>query len=142
MKKNKFVLIISIVMALAILLGSTLAVWSWRSNNSQKTNVTFTATPNFSCSADGGGNITQNDAELIPTFCTNDPYVIRRTITTSVVNNSDGPIYMELWLKINSIGQELSNSKNFRYALTDSATSCTSGNILASGNFNGKPIIK
>lgn len=141
MNKNinkKYILIIPIILAILLLLGGTYAVWSWRSNESSKTNVTLTTTQNYSCSADGGGNITTEDVTLIPTFCTNDPYVIRRTITTNVVNGTNGNIYMDLWLKVNNISEEISNSNNFKYALTDSATSCTSGNVLAQGTLNEK----
>ena len=138
MNKKK-VLIISLILVLLIIFSSsTYAYWKWRSDASNKTNITFTTGYNFSCSADGGGNITQNDATLIPTYCTNSPYVIKRTVTTNVVNNSGRNIYMDLWLKVNNIGQELSNSQYFSYALTDSPDGCTSGTVLSSGTFNGK----
>ena len=44
---------------------------------------------------------------------------------------------MDMWLTINSIGSGLSQSNNFKYALTTSSSSCTS-NVISSGNFNGK----
>ena len=44
---------------------------------------------------------------------------------------------MDMWLNINSIGSGLSNSQNFKYALTTSSSSCTS-NVITEGTFYGK----
>ena len=135
--KDKRVIIIFIVLGVIIaILGGTLAYWSWTSNNTQKTNITFTTGANFSCSADGGGNIT-NTNYFVPTDCTNSTYAIKRTITTSITNSGSNPVYMDMWLNIDSIGSGLSNSNNFKYALTTSGTNCTTG-VVSHGNFNGK----
>ena len=127
-------MILSVVIAL---LGGTLAYWNWQSTNAQKTNVTFTVNSTFSCSANGGGNITSNDIMLAPADCTNSTYAIQRTVTTNITNNGSDPVYMDLWLNVVSIGSGLSNSQNFKYALTTDSTSCTNG-VVSSGNFYGK----
>ena len=135
--KDRKVLTIIIVLAIVFtILGGTLAYWSWTSNNTQKTNVTFTVGANFSCSADGGGTIT-NTSYFVPTECTNSTYAIQKTITTSITNSGNEPVYLDMWLTVNSIGSGLASSSNFKYALTTSSNSCTT-NVLAQGNFNGK----
>ena len=45
-----------------LIIGSTFAYWSWQTNSSQLTEVTFTIASGFTCGADGGGNITSNNA--------------------------------------------------------------------------------
>ena len=135
--ENRRVITIFIVLSIIFaILGGTLAYWSWISDNTQKTNVTFTVGANFSCSADGGGNIT-NTNYFVPTDCTNSTYAIKREITTNITNSGSNPVYMDMWLNINSIGSGLSNSNNFKYALTTSGTNCTTG-VVSQGNFNGK----
>ena len=136
MKDNKYLIpVLLIATVIVTIMGGTLAYWNWQTTNAQKTNVTFTISANFSCGADGGGNITSNT--LAPTDCTNSTYAIKRTITTSITNSGADPVYMDLWLNINSIGTGLSNSENFRYVLSTSSSSCTSG-IVSKGNFKGK----
>ena len=137
MDNNKKITILMILSVVIALLGGTLAYWNWQSTNEQKTNVTFTVNSTFSCSADGGGNITSNDVMLAPTDCTNSTYAIQRTVTTNITNNGSNPVYMDLWLNVVSIGSGLSNSNNFKYALTTDSTSCTTG-VVSSGNFYGK----
>ena len=44
---------------------------------------------------------------------------------------------MDLWLNVVSMGEGLRNSDNFKYALTTSESSCTTG-VEASGTFKGK----
>ncbi|MBR7042214.1 MAG: hypothetical protein IKI04_01805, partial [Bacilli bacterium] len=98
--KDKRIISIFIVLGVIIaILGGTLAYWSWSSTNEQKTNVTFTTGANFSCSADGGGNIT-NTNYFVPTDCTNSTYAIKRTITTSITNTGSNPVYLDMWLNI------------------------------------------
>ena len=136
MKDKRIISIFIILGVIIAILGGTLAYWSWSSTNAQKTNITFTTGANFSCSADGGGNIT-NTNYFVPTDCTNSTYAIKRTITTSITNSGSNPVYLDMWLNINSIGSGLSQSNNFKYALTTSSSSCTTG-VVSQGNFNGK----
>ena len=136
-KNNKIGIILIILVVIITIIGSTFAYWSWQTASNQQTAVTFTVNPGFSCSADGGGNITSNDKQIIPATCTNNTYAIKRTVTVSpTITNNDGDIYMDLWLKVNSIGSGLANSQNFKYALTTSASNCTTG-VISQGNFNG-----
>ena len=136
-KDNKYLIPIMLIVGVIIwILGGTLAYWNWQSSTAQKTEVTFTVGTNFSCGANGGGNIT-NSTYFAPTTCDNSTYALKRTITTSLTNTGTDPVYMDLWLNVVSMGEGLRNSDNFKYALTTSESSCTTG-VEASGTFKGK----
>ena len=137
-KKTMFTILI--VACLVILLtGGTYAYLSWTSSNDDNTNVTFTKGEGFSCSADGGGNITTGEVSLMPTDCTkNSSHVIKREITVNTtITDINMPIYMDLWLNVNSMGTALSNSSNLKYSLTTSSTNCKT-DVVKTGTFNGK----
>ena len=137
-KQDKTIIFIIIAVTIITVIGSTFAYFTWISNTSQRTTVSFTSGAGFSCSANGGGNINSNDIALAPTTCTDTARAIKRTVTVSpTITQNDGDIYLDMWLKVNSIGSGLSNSQNFKYALTTDGTSCTSGTVVAQGNFNG-----
>ena len=139
-KKKKVMGVLITLTIIFTIIGSTFAYLSWSSSEEQKTNVTFTKGEGFSCSVNGGGNITTGEVILMPTVVNDSTtsYYIKRTITVNpTITDSLLPIYMDLWLDINSLGTGLSNSLNFKYALTTSSTSPTTG-VVSSGNFNGK----
>jgi len=120
-------------------MGGSLAYWNWNTTEGQQTNVVFTVTQDFSCAADGGGNVTSNDVSLAPTTCTDTSRAIKRKVTvTPTLNRDSMTLSMDLWLTINSLGEELRKSNNFRYVLTTSGNSCEEGTIMASGNFKGR----
>ena len=139
-KKKKVMGVLFTLTIIFTVMGSTFAYLSWSSSEEQKTQVTFTKGEGFSCSVNGGGNITTGDVILMPTVVNDSTtsYYIKRTITVNpTITDSLLPVYMDLWLDINSLGTGLSNSLNFKYALTTSSTSPTTG-VVSSGNFNGK----
>ena len=139
-KKKKVMVVLFTLTIIFTIIGSTFAYLSWSSSEEQKTNVTFTKGEGFSCSVNGGGNIAEGDVILMPTVVNDSTtsYYIKRTITVKpTITDSLLPIYMDLWLDINSLGTGLSNSLNLKYALTTSSTSPTTG-VVSSGNFNGK----
>ena len=131
LKSKKIIIVIAILVTLIAIFGSTYAYWTWRS--ASNTMVNFTVTSDFSCSADGGGNITGSGISLIPATCTNTDHVIKRTITTNVNKLGSNNVYMDLWLNINSIGSYLANNADFKYTLS-TTDSCTT-NIIANGTF-------
>ena len=114
-------------------MGGSLAYFTWQTSESQKTEVTFTVEKQFSCSADGGGNITSSS--LVPTSC-NSNNAIKRTIKTIPQITGTKTIYMNLWLDVKEIGEGLSNSNNLKYVLSTSSTSCETS-VVSSGTFNG-----
>lgn len=137
-KKTMFTILI-VLGLIIVFTGGTYAYLSWASNSDDNTNVTFTKGEGFSCSADGGGNITTGEVSLMPTDCTkNSSHVIKREITVNTtITDINMPIYMDLWLNVNSMGTALSNSSNLKYSLTTSSTNCAT-DVVKSGTFNGK----
>ena len=135
MKKKIIITILFVLGIIFSLMGGTLAYWSWQSSEIEQTAVTFTVTPDFTCSADAGGHITSNDRMLAPTDCMDPEYAIQRTITTSSTTAGDKVISMDLWLNINHVDANLLNSSNFKYAITKNKNSCTSG-VINSGVIN------
>lgn len=131
-KKKLIILIVSIIALILLIIGGTYAFITWSSNENQTTNVTFTVTPDFSCSADAGGHITSNDIMLAPTDCMDPEYAIQRTITTSSTTSNDKVVSMDLWLNVNHVDTNLLNSSNFKYAITKNKNSCTLG-VINSG---------
>ena len=134
--QRTFLITLGIATIVVALIGATFAYWSWETASTQRTAVSFTIGNGFSCSADGGGNITSSDVQLMPTTCDDTTHAIKRTVKVSTTQSSGKTIYLDMGLKVNSIGTGLANSSNFKYALTTSATSCNSG-IVASGTFQG-----
>ena len=98
-----FITFIVIGTVICLLVGSTFAYWSWSSNSAQATTVAFTVASDFSCSADGGGNLTSSDVELAPAKCTDPDYAIKRTVKVSTTQNSDKTIYLDMKLKVDSL---------------------------------------
>ena len=134
--KNKNLIIILIMLTITFtIMGGSLAYYNWQTSESQKTELTFTIDKKMSCSADIGGTISSNDTHLMPDSCTG-THAIKRTLTTRTQTINNNSIYMDLWLDINEIGTGLSNSNNFKYALTTSDTSCETG-LVTSGTFTG-----
>ena len=141
MDKNKRIITVLMILTIVFTItGGTLAYWAWRTTDAQKTNITFTITSDFSCSADGGGNITSGSVKLVPTVVsstTTANYIKREVKVNPTLNTVDKTIHMDLWLDIITLDSGLSNSVNFRYAFTTSSTSNTEG-VISSGNFYGK----
>ena len=135
MNYKRIIIILAVAGVVAIILGTTFAFWRWQSTSAQNTSITFTTGANFSCSADGGGNIANRDY-FAPTDCTNSTYAVQRTITTNITNNSSDEVYLSMWLNVNEIDEYLGDTENFKYALTTSQNSCTT-NIISEGNFYG-----
>ena len=141
MDKNKRIITVLMILTIVFTItGGTLAYWAWRTTDAQKTNITFTITSDFSCSADGGGNITSGSVKLVPTIVsstTTANYIKREVKVNPTLNTVDKTIHMDLWLYIITLGSGLSNRVNFRYAFTTSSTSNTEG-VISRGDFYGK----
>ena len=141
-KNKKIILGLIILTIIFTMMGSSLAYLSWVSSEGQKTNITFATGIDFSCSADGGGNITENDAILVPTEVNNmttSNYIKREIKVTPTITGKDRSILMNLWLDINNLGSGLSTSENVKYVLTTSSTSNTTG-VVTTGTFHGKQV--
>ena len=141
MENNKKILILIVIFGLIMLIiGTTFAYLSWRSSEEQKTVVNFTIGSDFSCAADGGGDITSGTINLIPTEVNDNTtanYIKREVKVMPTINKDGKTIYMDLWLDIKSISANLSSSNNLLYILNTSGTDKDTG-VITSGNFNGK----
>lgn len=138
-KKNKrIVAILSVFTIIFTLMGGTLAFYNWYSVAGSHTGVAFTIDKDFSCSADGGDDLTSNNINLIPTAdCGNSTEALQRTIKVMPnIKRDNLTILLDMWLTVDSIGAGLSNSENFMYALTTNPNSCTE-DIITKGNFKG-----
>ncbi len=140
MEKNKKTLIIIAIFGLIIaIIGGTLAYWNWQSTEEQKTVVNFTIEGDFSCAADGGGDITSGTINLIPTEVndnTTGNYIKREIKVMPTITKDGKTIYMDLWLDIKSISANLTISSNLMYVLNTSSTDKDTG-VIISGNFGG-----
>ena len=138
-KEKRIITVLMILTIVFTIMGGTLAYWSWRTTDAQKTNITFTITSDFSCSADGGGDITSGSINLVPTVVndkTTANYIKRAVKVTPTINTTGKTIYMDLWLDIKTLGTGLSNTDYFRYSFTTGSSSPEDG-VVYSGNFRG-----
>ena len=140
MDKNKRIITVLMILTIVFtIMGGTLAYWSWRTTDAQKTNITFTITSDFSCSADGGGDITSGSINLVPTVVsstTTANYIKRTVKVTPTINTTGKTVYMDLWLDIKTLGSGLSGTDYFKYSFTTGASSPEDG-VVYSGNFRG-----
>ena len=140
MKNSKRITILLIILTIVFtIIGGTLAYWNWQSTEGQKTVVNFTIGSDYSCAADGGGDITSENINLIPTEVNDNTTAnyIKREIKVMPTINTDGKIiYMDLWLDIKKLDSGLSSSSNLMYVLNTSSTDKDAG-VIISGNFGG-----
>ena len=139
-KSNRIIVILIILSIIFTIIGFTFAFYAWQTTESEKTNITFTLTSDFSCSADGGGDITSNDVNLIPTVVNNKTtsnYIKREVKVTPTINTNGKTVYMDLWLDVKTLGTGLSNTDYFKYSFTTGSSSPDDG-IVYSGNFRDK----
>ena len=135
-KQKTFLIILGIATIVVALIGATFAYWSWETTSGQRTAISFTVGDGFSCSADGGGNITSSDVQLMPTVCTDTAHAIKRTVKINTQQETGKKVYLDMNLKVNSISTNLANSENFKYSITTGSINCTDG-VVRSGNFVG-----
>mgnify|MGYP004468137977 CR=1 FL=1 len=140
MDKNKRIITVLMILTIVFtIMGGTFAYWSWRTTDAQKTNITFSITSDFSCAADGGGNITSNDVNLVPTVVsdkTTANYIKREVKVTPTINTTGKTVYMDLWLDVKTLGSGLSGTDYFKYSFTTGVSSPDDG-VVYSGNFRG-----
>ena len=141
MEKNKKTLILFVIFGIIIMVvGTTLAYFRWQSAEEQKTVVNFTIGSDFSCAADGGGDITSGTINLIPTEVNDNTtanYIKREVKVMPTIAKEGKTIYMNLWLDIKKLDSGLSGSSNLMYVLNTSSTDKDTG-VVSSGNFYGK----
>ena len=133
MDNKRLIIILSVWTVIFTLMGGTLAYWKWQSTDNRKTNVTFTVNRDYTCGADSGGHITSSDVKLAPAKCNDSVYAIKRPITTSVTTTGDKIVSLDLWLNINNISTNLTNTPNFKWAITKNGNTCSG--VIKQGDF-------
>lgn len=136
--------IIAVLLIIGIVGGATFAYWSWASNTTQQTNVSFTVSQSalegqLYANLDGGGETTFSNLAPVSS-CTDSTYAMKKTLTLKYKNATANPanIYATLTLSDFEIkhgslqGNELSH---IRYAVTDSPSSCDAPISGMSGTF-------
>ena len=140
MDKNKRIITVLMILTIVFtIMGGTFAYWSWRTTDAEKTNITFSITSDFSCAADGGGDITSSDVNLVPTVVndkTTANYIKREVKVTPTINTTGKTVYMDLWLDVKVLGSGLTTTDYFRYSFTTGSSSPDDG-VVYSGNFRG-----
>ncbi|MBQ2873317.1 MAG: hypothetical protein IJE89_04900 [Bacilli bacterium] len=139
-KNRRIITILSVFTIIFTLMGGTLAYWVW--DSTENTGLAFTITKDFSCYADGGEGISNDNIQLAPIYaknCATSEYALKKEITLSAsMQRNDMTLEMDLWLNVNSIDSTLANNENLRYAIsTSDAGGCEEGNTgyVTSGNF-------
>ena len=138
-KEKRIITVLMILTIVFTIMGGTFAYWSWRTTDAEKTNITFTITSDFSCSADGGGDITSGSINLVPTVVsstTTGNYIKREIKVTPTINTTGKTVYMDLWLDVKTLGSGLSGTDYFKYSFTTESSSPEDG-VVYSGNFRG-----
>ena len=138
-KEKRIITVLMILTIVFTIMGGTFAYWSWRTTDAEKTNITFSITSDFSCSADGGGDITSSDVNLVPTLVsstTTGNYIKREVKVTPTINTTGKTVYMDLWLDVKALGSGLTTTDYFRYSFTTGSSSPEDG-VVYSGNFRG-----
>lgn len=143
MKNKKIIIsIITVILIIIAVIGGTYAYWHWQTTVEENTSFNLVIpkpSDLFSCSADGGGNISANEKTLVPTIVnssTTENYIKRAVKVSPTISVDNTTVYLSLWLNVNVIGSGLSKTDNLHYVLTTGASSPDDGVIL-SKNFKG-----
>jgi len=139
MDRKKIMIVLIVFTIIFTFFGSALAYLRWVSSEEQKTLVAFEVSPgSFSCSADAGDkSINSQEKMLVPTDCTNTQYAIKRELQLkTTIQDAGKKVYMNIWMNILSLDSGLRDSANFKWVLSSSGDSCTTG-VINQGTFNG-----
>ena len=126
--KNKYVILGSVLVICAIVVGSTLAWFTWNTTNEQNTNVIVTV-GGATISYEDGEDITNNN--LIPTSTK------EQGISKDITISSTSTVYLDLNMTVVTLDDGLKDA-SFKYGLynsTDTNTPVVEGNF-ASSNAN------
>lgn len=143
MKNKKLIIsIITVILIIIAVIGGTYAYWYWQTTKEENTSfylVVPTPSDLFSCTVDGGGNISSNEKTLVPTVVnsyTTENYIKRAIKVNPTISDDNTTVYLSLWLNVNVISSGLSTTDNLHYVLTTGANSPDDGVVL-SKNFKG-----
>ncbi len=114
----------SLLILFAIVIGSTLAWWTWSTSNNEQTNIVVTV-GGASISYEDGENINNNN--LIPTSTK------EKGISKDITISSTGTVYLDLNMNIVSLDDNL-KEESFKYEIYKG------NDLVRSGNFADKNV--
>ena len=124
--KKKYVILGSVLVIGAIVVGSTLAWFTWSTTNDQNTNVVVTV-GGATISYEDGENITNNN--LIPTSTK------EKGISKDITISSTSTVYLDLNMTVVTLDEGLKDA-SFKYGLYDDTDSPVVEGNFASSNAN------
>ena len=120
--KKKHIIIGSILVIGAIMVGSTLAWWTWSTSSNEQTNVVVTV-GGITINYEDGENITNNN--LIPTSTK------EKGISKDITVSSTGLVYLDLNMAVVTLDSGLKDA-SFKYKIYKGNDLVTGGNFLNS----------
>ena len=146
-EKNKIIIAIAAIALIIIIAGgATFAYWYWETATNEETTINFIVGENeirneINATLSGA---TQNITNLIPVAsCTDSTYAIKKELTLTYKNDTDNEAVVRGTLSVNfkdDAQYDIPSANNLgylKYAVTRSATSCTTDAVLgATGSFS------
>ena len=136
-EKNKIIIaIVAVVAIVLIVVGATYAYWQWTTNSAQESTVNLvvpTADQQLKATLTGADTTVAN---LAPTNNCTGTYTMTKKITITNLNQTQQAASLKLTLKISSWTQSITGTADttkLHYALTESATNCTTAAEGVSG---------
>ena len=120
--KKKHVIVGSLLVIGAIMVGSTLAWWTWSTSSNEQTNVVVTV-GGITINYEDGENITNNN--LIPTSTK------EKGISKNITVSSTGQVYLDLNMAIVTLEDGLKDA-SFKYEIYNGSELVTGGNFANS----------
>ncbi len=120
--KKKHVIVGSLLVIGAIMVGSTLAWWTWSTSSNEQTNVVVTV-GGITIDYEDGENITNNN--LIPTSTK------EKGISKNITVSSTGQVYLDLNMEVVTLDDGLKDA-SFKYEIYNGSELVTGGNFANS----------
>ena len=117
--KKKHVIVGSLLVIGAIMVGSSLAWWTWSTSSNEQTNVVVTV-GGITIDYEDGENITNNN--LIPTSTK------EKGISKDITVSSTGQVYLDLNMEVVTLDDGLKDA-SFKYEIYNGS------NLVRGGNF-------
>ena len=132
-KKKNIYLVVSVLFAIVLLVVGTFSYWTWISNENK--NIVFNTAKDLAdyIIYDSG------ESKFVGDFKVSSSYTDGVHTTVSIYKKaeaSNAMLYATIYMKVNSIGSNLSNTKGLKWVVTE-GNSTNPGEVLANGDFVG-----
>lgn len=148
-ERNKLIIaIVAVAVIIVSVGGGTYAFFTWVTNTSQRTNVSFTVNQttiegDLNAQIVGNANASSLDATLKPASCTSSGNAIIKTVPITYYNSTVQAATVTATLKVTAFNLRSASYKPtstdlgyLKYALTESSTNCTTS-AVQTGTFSG-----